>query len=297
MRALIRIALCGLFMTGCALAQRGGGHAGGGGGGFHGGGGGGVHVGGGAVGHASGGGIFSGNGGFRGGGGVFGGSGYRGGGGVLGSSGYRGGGGVFGGSGYRGSYGGYRGGYGYGYRGGYGYGYGYRGYGCCGYYGWGYPYYGVSLGYWPDYYDYGYPYYDYSYPAYSSGYSYPDTAAYGGGYGYPQQQQPSNVTVVYPPAQGSNQGMYDGYGQVVPNPYANGQNAPQGASNSNASPLYLIAMKDHSIQAAAAYWVDGDTLHYVTLDHTEKTVRSADLDRDMTLQLNRERRVPIQLPK
>ena len=31
------------------------------------------------------------------------------------------------------------------------------------------------------------------------------------------------------------------------------------------SPIYLFAFQDHNIRAAASYWVDGRTLHYVTL--------------------------------
>jgi hypothetical protein len=129
MRALFRITLSFTLLAWCAMAQRGGGHSGGGS-------------------HASMGGGFS-----RGsvGGGFHGGSYGAARGGAIGS-GYRGGTG----------YGGVRG---YGYGRGYGYrGYGYRG-GYWPYYGWGYPY-GLGYSYWPGY-SYGYynnyPY-DYSYP-------------------------------------------------------------------------------------------------------------------------------------
>jgi len=45
-----------------------------------------------------------------------------------------------------------------------------------------------------------------------------------------------------------------------------------------ASPIYLVAFqKDHEIRAAAAYWVDGQTLHYVTQQHEEKRPRSVPL--------------------
>jgi hypothetical protein len=51
------------------------------------------------------------------------------------------------------------------------------------------------------------------------------------------------------------------------------------------------------IRAAASYWVDGGTLHYVTLQREEKQVPLDTVDRDLSLQLNRERRVSFQLPR
>ena len=63
------------------------------------------------------------------------------------------------------------------------------------------------------------------------------------------------------------------------------------------SPVYLIAFQnDHAIRAAASYWVDGQTLHYVTLQHEEKLAPLGSIDRALTLQLNRERSVTFQLP-
>ena len=79
---------------------------------------------------------------------------------------------------------------------------------------------------------------------------------------------------------------YDQYGQEV---------KPAGAATGS-PPLYLFAFRDNVIRAAAAYWVDGQTLHYVTVQHEEKQAPLDSLDRALTLQLNRERRVPVQLP-
>src|SRR5207248_2118906 len=119
-----------------------------------------------------------------------------------------------------------------------------------------YPSYGFGYSYWPGFYDYGYN----SYPVYS----------------YPEYQPASNVTVVYPqqaqtaPApvyvERANPVVreYDEYGQPV------GQPAAAFSGSSSGSPLYLIALRDQTIRAAAAYWVDGKTLHYVTLQHEEK---------------------------
>ena len=260
MRALITLAACGILAL-PVCAQRGGG-ARGGGGGFRGG------MAGGGM--SRGGGITMGGSGFRGG---FGGSGFRGG---FGGSGFRGG---FVGSGFRG-FGGFRegfrdfdrfrgfGGFGFGL----GFGAGFYGYPYYGF-GYGYPYYDNWDGYYPDSgYGYASPAY-YSTPAYSSG----------------------GVNIVYAPAPAAPVYVeratpvsheYDQYGQEV-----RPQNGAAG------SPIYLIAFQnDHVIRAASAYWVDGHTLHYVTLQHEERTAPLDSLDRPLMQQLNRERHVSMQLP-
>lgn len=60
--------------------------------------------------------------------------------------------------------------------------------------------------------------------------------------------------------------------------------------------LYLIALKDQSIHAAAAYWVEGKTLHYLTRDGKQEEAPLDTVDRELTLRLNHERGVEIQLP-
>ena len=173
--------------------------------------------------------------------------------------------GAYGGlSGYRGIYPGY-----YGYRGSYGYG---------GLY-WPYAY---GLGY---YYD---PYYsDYGYYPYSPDY----------GYGYPSTYQP-NVTMVDPQQPSAPVNVYtaspvmrryDEYGQEIAPPVSETPAA-------DSSPLYLIAFKDHAIVPAISYSVTGDTFDYVTLDREAKHVPLASVDRDLSRQLNRERRVAFNLP-
>ncbi len=272
MRALLRVTLSLALLAWCGMAQRGGGHGGG-----HFGGGGGSHV-------AMGGGFSH--------GGV--------------SSGFRGGsygaarGGAIGG-GYRGGYG-YGGGRGFGYGGGRGYGYGGRsyGYGGRGYgyrggywpnYGWGYPWYGFGLSYWPNYY---YGNYDY----------YPDSYYYQDTYGDPAPVYSPAPTVTYVPAPVTSYPQatvldsyigpvhsvtrsYDEYGQ---------ETAASGGSAGNASPIYLIALKGGAIQGAGSYWITGQTLHCVTLDRQEKQFALTSIDRTLTMQLNRERRVSIHLP-
>jgi len=184
-----------------------------------------------------------------------------------------------GGGGHGGGGGGVRagGGSGGGVRGGYG-GYSYWPGGGLGLGYWGSPYYG----YWDDPNAYGYS----TYPSYSSGYA------------APVEYNPSpNVTVIYP---SNAQPQYSAPPQPVVRTYDQyGQETPPAASASasSGSPIYLIATKDEAIRAAAAYWVDGRTLHYVTLQHEAKQVALDSVDRGLTMQLNRERNVAFQLPQ
>ncbi len=154
----------------------------------------------------------------------------------------------------------------------------FSGYGAFGYW----PYYGYGgIGYWPGYYGYGA-----GYSSYFPGYDY-----YPYDYGYATYQPSPNVTVVYPP-QAAVQPLsaerarpvtreYDQYGQEV---------RPAG------SPLYLIAFTDHTIRAATTYRVDGATLRYMTPEKEEKEAPLDTVDRALSMQLNRERQVPFQLP-
>jgi hypothetical protein len=236
-----------------------------------------------------------GGGGFRGGGGM-GGGGFRGGG--MGGGGYRGGGSGYIGGGYRGGGSGYIGG---GFRGGSGFhgGNSFRGsFFRSGFRGNNFRY-GFTTGFWPGYY-YA-PYYSYGYgsyydPYYYDAYSYDPYYSYGyGGYAsYPAYATSPNVNVGYSPTIVTGQPApaeqvnpvireYDQYGQEVRR------------SATPSSPIYLIAMKDHSILAAASYWVTGGTLHYVTLQREERQIPLASLDQDLTVQLNRERRVEMRL--
>lgn len=227
-----------------------------------------------------GGGMRGGGGGMRGGGGGYGGGGMRGGTGFVGGNGFRGGfansGGAFigGGAGRFGSFG-FRGGFRdfddrfFSNRGFFGGGFGY------------WPFYGYGgIGYYPGYYGYGA-----GYSSYFPGYDY-----YPYDYGYATYQPSPNVTVVYPPQGAAPLSAdrarpvtreYDQYGQEV---------RPAG------SPLYLIAFTDHTIRAATTYRVDGATLHYMTPEKEDKEAPLSTVDRALSMQLNRERQVPFQLP-
>ena len=221
-------------------------------------------------GHSGGGGGFSGGShGFSGGGGF-----HGGGSGMAGGGSFHGGGGIshggFVGSGFHG--------YGYGY--GYGrYGYG-RGFGI-GFYGGYWPWYGYGYGYpyyWGDYYPYysgyGYGYDPYAYNAYGAYYSTPTVTAV-----YPQYQQQQAAPAPAP--------------QQTPRPVMHEYRDEYGQSR---DVTYLIAFRDGVIRAAVAYWVDGDTLHYVTRDHQERTTPLDSIDRSFSERLNRDQRVPFHLP-
>jgi hypothetical protein len=236
-----------------------------------------------------------GGGGFRGGGGM---GGFRGGGGMGGFRGGGGMGGFRGGGGFHGGgFGGFRGG---GFRGGFGKGFGFnrfgfnrfnrfgfnRGFGFAGgFWPWvsvGYPWWGWDSGWgWDSPYYGGYPSSGYDYPYYS-GYD-PNYYSVSPGYSStpstivlpqaPQQQQ-----VVVQPAQPIVQEFRDEFGQ------------------SRGEVTYLIALKDGSIRAAVAYWVDGGNLHYITRNRQEKVLSLDQVDRGFSDRLNRDQRVPFHLP-
>jgi hypothetical protein len=60
--------------------------------------------------------------------------------------------------------------------------------------------------------------------------------------------------------------------------------------------VYLIALKDHTIFAAIGYWVDGDTVNYITQDNVHNRVAMDLIDRAFTKQLNDERHIDLRLP-
>jgi hypothetical protein len=63
------------------------------------------------------------------------------------------------------------------------------------------------------------------------------------------------------------------------------------------APYFLIAMKDKTINAAAAYWVDGPMLNYVTQQGVHVIVRLDLVDRGLSRELNRQRNVEFRLPE
>ena len=85
----------------------------------------------------------------------------------------------------------------------------------------------------------------------------------------------------------------------VPLPQPGPSAAPAAAQTAPADDqptLFLIALRDHTIVPAVAYWVQGDTLNYVTLQGVQNRVSLSLVDRDFSKQLNSERNVPFRLP-
>ncbi|HUA87110.1 MAG TPA: hypothetical protein VMB85_24810 [Bryobacteraceae bacterium] len=122
-------------------------------------------------------------------------------------------------------------------------------------------------------------------PAPASGYS-DDSGAYGA------QGQPPVVIV--------NQSFQPPTANGVMHDYSNVP-LPPAAPNPDAKPddqptIYLIAMTDHTILAAIAYWVDGDTLDYITQDGDQNRISLALVDRDFSRKLNSDRGVDFRLP-
>ncbi len=60
--------------------------------------------------------------------------------------------------------------------------------------------------------------------------------------------------------------------------------------------LYLIAFSDHSIQAATAYKVEGDQIHWITRTGEEKQAPLSSVDVGFSKQINRDRQVDFQIP-
>lgn len=90
------------------------------------------------------------------------------------------------------------------------------------------------------------------------------------------------------------------YGYPPPGAGPNGPE-PEGAAARPGDPLaepenyYLIAYKDHSIHAALAYWVEGSTLHYVTLDNAHNQVSLDLVDVAASTKLNSDHNVPFSI--
>jgi len=162
------------------------------------------------------------------------------------------------------------------------------------------------------------------YPIYYGGYYGYDPSAYGPAYGYGDQapaassnavpsvvinqafvpQQANPVVRDYSGDQSSQDQQQQSSGlklyQAPPShPYADaaqGAQQAQQAANSDQPTLYLIAFKDHSVVQALGYWMEGSTLHYVSVEHTLNQASIDLIDRDLSQRLNDERGVEFRLP-
>ena len=89
--------------------------------------------------------------------------------------------------------------------------------------------------------------------------------------------------------------------QGPPGPYQQQDAAPVPSrsrivNGSDEATLYLIAFRDHSIVQALGYWMEGGTLHYVSVEHTLNQASIDLIDKSLTQRLNDERGVEFKLP-
>jgi hypothetical protein len=83
----------------------------------------------------------------------------------------------------------------------------------------------------------------------------------------------------------------------VPLPEPGTVQVPPGSALADDQPtVFLIAKNDHSILPVIAYWIDGATLHYVTLQSVLNQVSLDQVDREFSKKLNADRHVPFALP-
>ncbi len=78
-------------------------------------------------------------------------------------------------------------------------------------------------------------------------------------------------------------------------PYADA--AAQRAAASDQPTIYLLALRDHTIVQALGYWMEGSTLHYVSVEHTLNQLSIDLVDRDLSQRLNDERGLDFRLPQ
>jgi|SRR5579872_1657776 len=146
---------------------------------------------------------------------------------------------------------------------------------------------------------YGGGYYDYDAPSapYAQDNGQYNNAQYSNG--YDQMTQPPVVIInQYFRPDAANPVVRDYSNVPLPEP---GQFQTPPANNDQAATgdqqvMFLIAMKDHTIYPAIAYWVEGDTLNYITVQGAKNSVSLDLVDRDFSKQINQERKVEFGLP-
>ena len=136
---------------------------------------------------------------------------------------------------------------------------------------------------------YGGGFYDYEAPAAPYSQDAYQVPAYGNG--YDQTTQPPVVIInQYFKPDTANPVLRDYSNTPLPEP---GQfqtppaNNDQAANTSDQQVMFLIALKDHTIFPAIAYWVEGDTLNYITVQGAKNSVSLDLVDRDFSKQINR----------
>ncbi|MBZ5631984.1 MAG: hypothetical protein LAO55_02545 [Acidobacteriia bacterium] len=116
--------------------------------------------------------------------------------------------------------------------------------------------------------------------------------------GYEQMTQPPVVIInQYFKPDTASPVLRDYSNTPLPPPASQQQNIDQTANAGDQQQImFLIALKDHTIFPAIAYWVEGDTLNYITVQGSKNTVSLGLVDREFSKQINQERKVEFGLP-
>jgi hypothetical protein len=112
----------------------------------------------------------------------------------------------------------------------------------------------------------------------------------------PQRSNPQVREYTGDPTQDQSSGQSTGlklYQAPPSHPYADAQRA----ANGDQPTIYLIAFRDHTIVQALGYWMEGNTLHYVSAEQTLNQVSIDLVDRDLSQRLNSERGLDFHLPQ
>jgi VWFA-related protein len=72
---------------------------------------------------------------------------------------------------------------------------------------------------------------------------------------------------------------------------------PASAALNSVPPIYLIALKDKTIDAATSYWVEGFMLNYITLHGAHVIVRLDLVDRSFSSELNHQQGLEFRIPE
>jgi hypothetical protein len=110
----------------------------------------------------------------------------------------------------------------------------------------------------------------------------------------PDQARP--VMHEYPAPAASELGSYQAPVPSHPEPVRPAPSAKASVASDDDNPtIYLIALEDGTVYPSYAYWLQGDTLHYITTKHSHNQASMALVDERLSLQLNKERRVEFKL--
>lgn len=114
----------------------------------------------------------------------------------------------------------------------------------------------------------------------------------------PQQQQPPVVIINqnYKPDTVNPQ-FRDYTNAELPEPTLKVyENKPKRVIEDDKPTIYLIAMKEGSIMPALAFWVEGDTLNYITRESSHNRISLDRVDREFSTKLNQERGLEFRIP-